>query len=353
MQHEIRSSDGPVDKTRLANYLATIPTLKAHLPIQNIERIGMGQSNLTYRVTLCNHAIVLRHPPFGPLPPSAHDVLREYRVLRALQHSTVPVPQPLAACADNTILGVPFYLMEMLPGDAIRFTLPPALAAGPLTVRRDIGIQTIEALANLHSINPLDIGLADLGRPTGYVARQLKRWQSQLDYTRTRPVPDLDWTSDWLEQHQPADVIQPAIVHGDYKLDNLIFAPTPPVRLLGVVDWEMATLGDPLADLGWLLAFWREEGDPPPELKITPRTTEQAGFLTRAQLAQYYAERMQRPLPDLNFYLVLALWKLAILLEGHWARHVHGTAQDFDFSYLEEGGPLFAARIRHTAQSKL
>lgn len=352
MSNEIKSNDGPVDKERFTSYLATLPAIAANLPIQKIERVGQGQSNLTYRITLREGAIILRRPPMGPLPPSAHDVLREYRVLDALQHSAVPVPRPLAACQDVEILGAPFYLMEMLSGDAIHFMLPPALAAAPASVRHDIGIQVIDTLAQLHSINPLEIGLGDLGRPTGYIARQLKRWKSQLDYTRTRPVPDLDWATDWLAQHQPADVTQPAIVHGDYKLDNLLFALEPPARLRGVVDWEMATLGDPLADLGWLLAFWREADDPAPELRIAPRVTEQPGFPTRAELAQRYSERMQRSLPDLNFYIVLAMWKLAILLEGHWARHIAGTADDFNFAYLEESGPIFAAGIRRMTQER-
>jgi aminoglycoside phosphotransferase (APT) family kinase protein len=260
------------------------------------------------------------------------------------------VPRPLAACDDPAVLGVPFYLMEALPGDAIRSELPPALAAAPLAARRSIGEQVVDALAALHTTDPAAVGLADLGRPAGYLARQLRRWTGQLDYARTRPVPDLDWVAEWLRRNLPPDVERPSIVHGDYKLDNAIFSLEPPPRLLGIVDWEMATLGDPLADLGWLLAFWRERGDPASELKIQPRATELPGFPTRAELAQRYAERVRRPLPDLRFYVVLALWKMAVLLEGHWARHVRGTAGAFDFSYLEAGGPAFAARVRRAAE---
>jgi len=302
------------------------------------------------------------------LPPSAHDVLREYRVLSALAGGAVPVPRPLVACADPAVLGAPFYLMEALDGDAIRFELPPALAdsqgsgAGepvpaaprspgpdPLQWRRAIGEQLADALAALHTTDPAAVGLADLGRPSGYLARQLRRWQGQLDYARVRPVPDLDWVTAWLADYLPADEGPACIVHGDYKLDNALFSFQPPPRLLGVVDWELATLGDPLADLGWLLAFWREAGDAPPELKILPRVTELPGFSTRAELAQRYAARAGRPLPDLGYYIVFALWKMAVLLEGHWARHVRGTAGDFDFGYLETAGPAFWARLRRTA----
>jgi aminoglycoside phosphotransferase (APT) family kinase protein len=334
---------------RLAAYLADLPALRDALPLRAVERVGQGQSNLTYRVVLTGGNVILRRPPPGPLPPSAHDVLREYRVLSALAGSAVPVPRPLAACADPAVLGAPFYLMEALDGDAIRFELPPALTDSPLEWRRAIGEQLVDALAALHTTDPAAVGLADLGRPSGYLARQLRRWQGQLDYARVRPVPDLDWVTAWLADHLPADEGPACIVHGDYKLDNALFSFQPPPRLLGVVDWELATLGDPLADLGWLLAFWREAGDAPPELKILPRVTELPGFSTRAELAERYAARVGRSLPDLAYYVVFALWKMAVLLEGHWARHVRGTAGDFDFGYLETAGPALWARLRRTA----
>jgi aminoglycoside phosphotransferase (APT) family kinase protein len=149
-----------------------------------------------------------------------------------------------------------------------------------------------------------------------------------------------------LEHHLPADVARPSIVHGDYKLDNLLFSPQAPARLLAVVDWEMAALGDPLADLGWMLAFWCECGTPPAELTVLPRLTERPAFPRRAELAARYAGGVGRVLPDLRFYAVLALWKMAVLLEAHWARHVRGTAGAFDFRYLETSGPVFASYIR-------
>ena len=367
----------PIDA--LAAFLADQPALWDALPVRAIARIGQGQSNLTFRVTLTTGDVILRRPPTGPIPPSAHDVLREYRVLHALAGSAVPAPRPLAVCADPAVLGAPFYLMEALAGDAIRFELPASLEVrgqGPgasrhesgaedasispdpqslppdsRTARRAIGEQLVDALAALHTTDPAAVSLADLGRPSGYLARQLRRWQGQLDYARVRPVPDLDWVTAWLGDHLPAETGPACIVHGDYKLDNVLFSFQPPPRLLGVVDWELATLGDPLADLGWLLAFWREAGDPPPELKILPRVTELPGFSTRAELADRYAARTGRPLPDLGYYVVFALWKMAVLLEGHWARHVRGTAGDFDFAYLETAGPAFWARLRRLASA--
>jgi aminoglycoside phosphotransferase (APT) family kinase protein len=341
-----------VDTEHLSEYLSGVPGVREALPIRNVQRVGQGQSNLTFRVDLHGGAVVLRRPPSGPLPPRAHDVLREFRVMRALRQSSVPVPRMLAACADVSVIGAPFILMEALPGDALRFVLPNFLADdAPRRWRGLIGEQLVAALAALHTTDPAAVGLADLGRPTGYLSRQLKRWREQLEYSRVRPTDDLDWTVIWLEQHQPGEPHAPTIVHGDYKLDNAIFAHDGPPRLLGIVDWEMATIGDPLADLGWLLAFWCEARNPVPELKILPRVTAFAGFSSHADIVQRYAERTNRPVPEqLPYYIVFALWKMAVLLEGHWARHVRGTAADFGFAYLEDAGQIFWQRIRHTAE---
>lgn len=345
-----------VDPDALAGFLAGVPGLRESLPVRSVERIGGGQSNITCRVRLADRTVIVRRPPPGPLPPRAHDVLREYRVLRALARAgTVPVPCPLTVCDDRSVLGVPFFVMEALDGDAIRFELPPALAAAPPAARHAIGVQVVDALAALHTVDPAAVGLGDLGPPAGYVPRQIRRWRGQLDHARVRPVPDLDWAADWLEQHQPPEPERVSIVHGDYRLDNTIFTLAPPPRLLGVVDWELATLGDPLADLGWLLAFWREPGDDPPDLPILARVMEQPGFPTRAELAARYAERTGRPggltPADLTYYVVFAMWRMAVLLEGHWARHVRGTAAGFDFAYLQTAGPAFAACLRRLAEA--
>ena len=338
-----------VDPESFTAYLADVPELRDSLPLLSVERIGRGQSNLTFRVTLAGGTVVLRRPPPGPLPPRAHDVLREFRVMRALATSAVPVPDVIVACSDPGGLGVPVFVMEDLPGDAIRFTLPEGLAALPHAPRA-IADRTVDALAALHTTDPADVGLADLSKPSGYLVRQVQLWKGQLDYARVRPVPDLDWTSAWLEANVPIEAGRPCIVHGDYKLDNVIFAPDPPVRLLGVVDWEMAALGDPLADLGWLLAFWCEHGTPPPEVRLLPRLTERVEFPRRRELVERYARRTGRDLPQLHFYVVLALWKMAVLLEAHWACHVRGTAGSFDFGYLEGGGPILATYVRQTAE---
>jgi aminoglycoside phosphotransferase (APT) family kinase protein len=241
--------------------------------------------------------------------------------------------------------------MEALPGDAIRWELPPDFAAAPDETRHQIGIQVVDALAALHAVDPAAVGLDDLGPPAGYVPRQIRRWRGQLDHARVRPVSDLDWAADWLERHQPPEPAQVRIVHGDYRLDNVIFTQARPARLLGIVDWELATLGDPLADLGWLLAFWREPTDEPHLLPILSPVMEGPGFPSRAALSARYAEQTGQTLPDLTYYVVFAMWRMAVLLENHWARHTRGTAAGFDFAYLETAGPAFAARLRRLAET--
>ncbi|MDP8925257.1 MAG: phosphotransferase family protein [Chloroflexota bacterium] len=343
---ESRPEGDPVPLEGLAPVLVGAGMIAGRDELRGCRRIGQGQSNLTFLLELSGgRSVVLRRPPPGPLPPSAHDVLREYRVIRALHDSDVPVPRPLVACDDPAAIGAPFYVMERVEGDSLRAELPPAFAAVPPVERAAYGEQAIDALAALHRLDPAVIGLEDLGRPSGYLARQLRRWRQQLDYARTRPMDDLDRVVDWLAARLPTDRGNAGLVHGDYKLDNLLFGPEPPVRLLAIVDWELATRGDPLADLGWFLAFWRQADDPPSELPIIPRLTELPGFSTRAELIERYAERVDTHLPDLTYYVVFAMWKMSVLLENHWARKVRGTAAGFDFDYLETANPAFAARI--------
>jgi aminoglycoside phosphotransferase (APT) family kinase protein len=337
-----------VDTERIAQYLRTHGDFSA---IQRVVPIAGGQSNLTFILELADRNVVLRRPPEGPLPPSAHDVLREYRVLQGLDRSSVPVPEPLLACDDLSVMGVPFYVMEYVPGVTIRYELPAAYASAPDAERQRLAFELIDTLALLHQVVPDTVGLGDLGRPSGYMARQLRRWNGQLEYARTRATPDIDWLSTWLGEHLPAEDGPVAIVHGDYRLDNALFSAVPPAELLAVVDWELSTLGDPLADLGYLLAAWREPGDPPPEIHTFSRVTELQGFPSRAEVADRYATAVGRAIPNLTFYEVFSIWKMTIFFEGHFARHVRGTSGEFDFSHLEWGVPNMAARGHRIAEA--
>jgi len=330
-----------VDPSALAAYL------ERHLPGTSapllVERIRGGHSNETFFISRGQDQWVLRRPPRGPLLPTAHDVGREYRVLCALAQTNVPVPKPLIVCMDETIIGAPFYLMERLQGVVIRDALPEAFQQD-VAARAGLGEELIDRLVDLHAVDWQRIGLGDLSKPSGYLERQLRRWSGQLDASRSRAIRELDQVTEWLRAHLP-DSGPATIVHGDYRLDNAIYAPEPPATMRGLLDWEMAALGDPLADLGYLLSFWREARDPPAPLgEAAWRISEAPGFLTRAQLIARYAAGTKRNLENLSFYVALAIWKLAILLEGSYVRHRAGSTDDPFFATLEDGVPALARR---------
>jgi aminoglycoside phosphotransferase (APT) family kinase protein len=338
-----------VDEAALERYLTEHrPGASGDMPL-TVERIvAAGHSNETFFVTRGDQSWVLRRPPRGPLLPTAHDVLREYRVLSALAQTDVPVPQPVLACDDVSVIGAPFYLMERVQGVVIRETLPP-FADAPAT-RRDLGLALVDALAALHSVDWRDLGLANFGKPDGYLERQIRRWMGQLDGARNREIPELDQVSEWLKDHLPES--PPAtIVHGDYRMDNVMYAEGLPVRVVAILDWEMSTLGDPLADLGYLLSFWRQPDDP--EAGFTSpawRISEAEGFPTRQELAERYAEKTGRRIANVAFYEALAIWKLAVLLEGSYKRHLAGTTDDPFFALLREGVPALARRALAVCQ---
>lgn len=335
-----------IDEENLRRYLAE------HIPGKDVplkvERIRGGHSNETFFIQRGDEQWVLRRPPRGPLLPTAHDVMREYRVLKALNTTSVPTPRVILACEDTSVIGAPFYLMERVQGVVVRDELPAY--ATDTAGRQAISKALIDALVELHSVDWRAVGLGDFGKPEGYLERQLRRWTGQLEKSRQRPLSDLDKVTQWLTEHMP--VSGPAtIVHGDYRLDNAMLANDEP-RVIAIFDWEMATIGDPLADVGYLLSFWREPGDPEPEFSTEMwRVMEQPGFLSRAEIAQYYAERSGRPITDMAFYEALAIWKLAILLEGSYSRHRSGTTDDPFFEKLGEGVPALARRALEISNS--
>ena len=308
-----------------------------------VVKIGEGRSNLTFRISRGGQDYVLRRPPMGDLPETAHDMMREYRVLAGLADTPVRAPRPLVACADTDVIGVPFYVMEVIEGVVIRTTLPEQFT---VEHRSAIGHEMIDALAELHLVKPEQVGLGDLGRPQGYTARQVARWTKQWGVMATRELPDIEAVREWLENHVPTDS-PAAIVHGDYKLDNVVFAAQPPAQLKAILDWEMATLGDPLADLGYLMMFWPEAGEP--QIGGLAQPTQEAGFPSRDELIARYEQRTGFSMTDLTFYRTLALWKLAILTEGLYKRYLAGKADSDWFAVLETAVPQMAATAREWA----
>jgi aminoglycoside phosphotransferase (APT) family kinase protein len=305
-----------------------------------ITKIGEGKSNLTFRVARGGNRWVLRRPPMGDLPATAHDMLREHRVLAALVPTPVRSPAPLVACDDPDVIGVPFYLMDVIDGVVVRDRLPEVFTSEH---REGLGYEMVDALAELHTLDPVASGLGDLGRPDGYVGRQVRRWTAQWEVMATRALPDIEAVQDWLATNLPVSAAS-TLVHGDYKLDNVVFGPDTPARLLSILDWEMATLGDPLADLGYLMIFWPEAGED--NIAMLPQPTQLPGFPTRAQMIDRYEATTGFPTRDLQFYRTLAIWKLAILSEGLYKRFLAGKADSRWFAVLEHAVPAMARQAR-------
>jgi aminoglycoside phosphotransferase (APT) family kinase protein len=330
-------------------------------PIE-VERLREGHSNLTFVVRRHGLEWILRRPPRGRLLPTAHDVLREFRVLDLLARIGSParVPRVVAACEDPSVIGVPFYLMERVAGEVIRDRLPPWLADDSLDAdrRRALAFDLVDALAELHSTDAEPFVETGIGKPSGYLARQVRRWRGQREGiqasaaergTTARDLPDYDAVRDWLEANLPAETGEATIVHGDYKLDNVLVLPrtrevTPQVN--AILDWEMATVGDPLADLGYLLSFWVEAGDDPWRAALSGGVYSAAGMPTRDEVVAWYGERTGRSMRDVRFYVTLAVWKLAILLEASYNRYLAGTTDDPFFELLDVGVPALLQYAR-------
>lgn len=305
------------------------------------ERHQAGHSNETFFIHRDGHDWVLRRPPLGAFLPSAHDVGREYKVLSGLKETPVRVPRTVTMCEDESIIGAPFYVMERVDGCVIRDRLPDHVTEDD---RARIGAELVDALVELHAVDPAEAGLADLGKPTGYLERQLRRWTGQMELTLplTRPVPALEEIGRWLHEQLPESGTS-TLVHGDYKLDNVMFSSTSPLGLVAILDWEMSTIGDPLADLGWMTSFWREPGDEEATVFAqTTQVTQMPGFSSRDELVERYAMATGRDVSALPWYQVLAIWKLAILLEGSYARHLAGMTDDPFFARMETGVPELA-----------
>jgi aminoglycoside phosphotransferase (APT) family kinase protein len=299
--------------------------------------IGDGHSNLTFLVEREGTRVVLRRPPQGPLPPSAHDVIREARLLSALRPHGTPVPEVLGTCEDEGVIGAPFYVMAWVDGHVLTAEMP----AGLVGEAERLSECLVDGLVDLHAVDATDDGLAGFGRPDGYLERQLKRFGGLYETNATRPLPDLEAVADWLAANLPESPAS-TVVHGDYRLGNVMIASSP-TRLAAILDWEMATIGDPLADLGYMTAMWSDAGDPPNPVSDLSSVTRGAGFPDRAFLAARYAERTGRSLDALPWYQVLAIWKAAIFLEGSFRRFGAGTTTDPYFASLESGVPALAA----------
>ncbi len=313
------------------------------------ERIGDGHSNITFLVRRGDARVVLRRPPRPPLPPSAHDVLREARLLRALESTAVRVPRVLASCDDESILGVPFYVMEEMHGHVLVGDVPPALDS-PAEHRR-IGDELVDRLAEIHAVDWRACGLEGFGKPSGYLERQLRRFNGLWEHNKTRELPVVQEVGDWLAANLP-DSGEATIVHGDYRLGNVMVAADPPGRVVSVFDWELSTIGDPLADVGYLTVTWAEDGDPADtSFASLSAVTRTEGWPTRAELIERYEQRSGRSVSAINWYQALALWKAAVFMEGNYKRFISGSSDDEYLRFFDEGVPALAEKAREIAHS--
>jgi aminoglycoside phosphotransferase (APT) family kinase protein len=289
----------------------------------SIERLTGGNSNETYRVETSAGSRIMRRPPPTTIDASSNSMAREHRILAALAHTDVPAPRPLALCEDTAVVGVPFILMELVEGMAPAASLPEAYASDADGAGRAI----VEALASLHGARWRELDLDGFGRPDGFLERQVNRWRAQYERYKIRDLPEFEPLADWLEQNRPPDS-EPAILHGDFHADNCLLTLESPPRVAAILDWEMATIGDPLLDLGLLLAFW---GDERPSLPAMPRVqafSRGIGAPSRVELAAHYEAAGGRSVEHLDYYLVLAFWKLAAIVEGAYALFVRGETDD-------------------------
>ncbi|MEU8799455.1 phosphotransferase family protein [Spirillospora sp. NPDC048819] len=349
---ELPSGVPGIDVPRLAEWLDR--ELPGSGRIGAIDLIAGGRSNLTYGITLDGgRRIVLRRPPLGHVQPTAHDMGREYRVLTALGEGTaVPVPRTLAFCDDEDVIGARFYLMDYVEGRVLRSRDD----AKDLTPEQANGLSEAlaGALAAIHTVDVKAVGLEDFGRPSGYMARQLKRWGKQWDGSQeairatgtTRDLPEYDRLVSRLGDRMPADA--PArLVHGDFRLDNALARLEPRPEIAAVVDWEMSTLGDPLSDLGLTLVYWAEAADED-RLPVGATITSAPGFFTRREFTERYAALTGFDLADLDFYVAFACFKLAVILEGIHARYLQKATVGEGFDQIGEGVPILLDRAHRT-----
>ncbi|SEL38248.1 Predicted kinase, aminoglycoside phosphotransferase (APT) family [Atopomonas hussainii] len=311
--------------------------LKQHLPAMNlsgtpeISQFPGGASNLTYLIKYPEHEFVLRRPPFGRRAKSAHDMGREFRILNQLNDGFPYCPKAYLHCTDDSVIGDEFYVMQRVKGIILRSDLPSEMNFSAEQTRA-LCHSFIDKLVELHNVDYKACGLGDLGNPEGYVKRQIEGWIDRYEKAITPDVPQWDSVKTWLREKMPADHAKPGIVHNDYRFDNVLLDPADPMNIIGVLDWELTTIGDPLMDLGNTLAYWIEAGDPQPMQMMRRQPSNAPGMLTRAEFAAYYAEKAGIELPCINFYYCYGLFRLAGIVQQIYYRYYHGQTQDKRFA---------------------
>jgi aminoglycoside phosphotransferase (APT) family kinase protein len=329
------------------------PFLRFHFPDAagplEIAQFPSGHSNLTYLLRLGGREMVLRRPPFGTKVKSAHDMSREYRVLAKLHAAYPPAPEVLLYCDDTAILGSPFYLMNPVHGIILRRALPAGLNFTADLAQR-LSESFVDNLARLHGLDYSAIGLADLGKPQGYLERQVRGWIERYDGSKTHELPEVEPISTWLIENLPP-TSEAALIHNDYKFDNVVLDPGDITKIAGVLDWEMCTIGDPLSDLGTALAYWVGPEDAEELQKIRWGPTNCPGSLSRAQLVEHYARATGRNVSNMLYYVAFARFKIAVIVQQIYYRYHHGLTKDSRFAALLDVARILLRASLHSVQS--
>ena len=338
--------DRIVEKSALASFLEQ---RLGQVDNYEVHYHGEGHSNETLFITWGETELVIRRPPPGEVASSTHDVLREYHVVNKLQGTDVQVPPMVASCDDHAILGSDFYVMEAVQGDVIRATVPDRFEKP--SHRRQIGEELVDRLAEVHQVDYEKRGLGEFGHPEGFTERQVERWSEQFEWAaevtaEERTVPQIGRVTEWLENNVPGSHPH-TLVHGDYKLDNVMFGPGTQPEISSIFDWELSSLGDPLTDIGWMLSFWWDRKDPEAPAStgdLYPTFMRQEDYLTRRELVDRYEEQAGWSFDNQLFYRVLAVYKLTALGEMFYRRYLEDNSDDDLYPEMEDGVPELTDR---------
>ncbi|OHD65417.1 MAG: aminoglycoside phosphotransferase [Spirochaetes bacterium RBG_13_51_14] len=311
-----------------------------------IKQFPNGYSNLTYLIQAGDREMILRRPPFGKKPKSGHDMSREYRILKALKPIFRYCPEPLVYSEDPAIMGCPFYVMERIHGLIIRKQLPLGMHLTKDGARK-LSENFITVLCELHSIDYKKVGLENFGRPEGYVKRQVNGWIGRYRDARTPDVSDYEDIMGWLMEKMPGESGTPCVIHNDYKFDNVVLDSENPLEIIGVLDWEMATIGDPLMDFGNSLAYWVEWDDARPLGDIAMMATNIEGMITRVEQIALYSKITGRVIDNFDFYYCFGLFRLAAIWQQLYYRYYHGQTRDERFQWFREGNAILETVLRH------
>lgn len=341
-------TDEQFDGQKLADYLRD--KLESANQPMTVEQFPGGAANLTYLLKFGEREYVLRRPPLGPVAPKSHDMAREYKVLSVLYQKFPYAPRAYHFCEDLEVIGAPFLIMERHRGQVVRREMPETFAAIP-DAARQMSQALIDRLADFHAVDFAGLGLEELGKPEGFVERQIESWYGRWEKAKVREVPIFDDVYIWLKQNQPAPTPS-TLLHNDYKLDNVMFSSSNPSDLVAIFDWDMCTLGDPLVDLGTLLAYWTEQDDPPYYKGLLGMPATHYGFLTRQELVERYAEKSGRSVENIRFYHVLALYRVVVILAQIYVRYYRGQTQDERFAAMGDIYPIIAQNAYELATGK-